>query len=98
MEIEVAKHGITPPAAKNLDAVGVNATEEECHGTTRLKGASSNVGRVNTSVAGYGQCSSTEQAGNHGTGDSTLGASLVIVHMKRRCEGSMVLTKVCNAM
>ena len=52
--IEVLEHGITLPAAEDLDLVRVNAAEEEGHGTTRAKGLGGKVVWVNASITWNG--------------------------------------------
>ena len=51
MAIEVAKHGVTAPMAKDSDFIRINTTEEEGHGATGSEGPSRNVFRIDPSIA-----------------------------------------------
>ena len=41
--VEVAEHGVAAPAADDADVIGVNAGEEECHGSAGAEGSDCNV-------------------------------------------------------
>ena len=52
MGVEVAEHGVTTPAADDSNFIRIDAGEEEGHGSTSAKGASSYLVGMNTSVPG----------------------------------------------
>ena len=58
MSMEISKHGVTAPASNDSNFIGVNATEEQSHGSAGPKGSSGNVVRVEASVARNGEGSS----------------------------------------
>ena len=55
MAVHVSEHGVTTPAADDADCVGVAAGEEQGHSATVAQGASGDVRRMDTAVAGNGQ-------------------------------------------
>ena len=81
--VEVTEHGIAIPMADNADFIRVNTGEKEGHSATAAEGASGNAGGGDTTVARDGDGCGTEEAGDHGRGNSFAAGSGVVIDMER---------------
>ena len=87
--MEIAKHGITTPAAEDPDVVRINSAKEKRHGAAGAQRTSGNVSWVNASMASDRESGCMEEASDHGTSDGTF-AGIVKVHMKQRVGRSLI--------
>ena len=81
MSMEVAEHGVAFPATDDANLVGIDAAEEQGHGSTGAEGASCNIIWVNPRVARDGEGGSTQETRNHSAGDRFLGTGVIVEHM-----------------
>ena len=94
--MKIAEHGVTTPSADDTNFVGIDAGEEESHGTTRAKRAGCNLVGMDASMTAYGQSGSAEKTRNHRRGDGSSSAVILIINMKRSRRWSIVQLKMRN--
>ena len=88
--MEVTEHSVAAPATNDTDFIGVDAGEEESHGSTSAKGTGGNLIRMDASMAWDCEGSSAKEAGDHGGGHGSSSAVVFVVNMKWSGDGGFM--------
>ena len=92
--VEISEHRVAFPATNNSNVIGVNAREEEGHGTTGTERACCNVCRIHSSMTGDGERRCAEQAGYHSAGDAAAVSRVGVINVERSSTRSTVKDEV----
>jgi len=79
VSVEITEHGVATPTTYDANFIRIHASKQEGHGAASAEGASGNVGRVDTGMARDGEGSRSKEARDHGGGDRTTLAGVVVV-------------------
>ena len=83
MGMEVAEHRVAFPASYDADFIGVEASKEECHSAACTEGTGGDFGGIDSGMAWDRKGGNTEDAGDHGRGDSTFFSCLIEIDVQR---------------